>query len=144
MNFDKIGEFLLGGFAWQCIHTFLTFLSYLSGLGLLHYFIKKLLRNLNLTLPVHIKFKPDRVVQTRFHQERRLHYNGFDFSDDVETNASSDSQRRFNQKRRNHFNGFDLPDDVESNCSFDSEASDEFKFDAPPPYSSDPTAPYLE
>ena len=60
VSFDKIGEYLLGGFLWQCIHTFLTFLSYLGGLGMLHVLIKKLLSNLNFTLPVKIKLKPQR------------------------------------------------------------------------------------
>ena len=146
VSFDKIGEYLLGGFLWQCIHTFLTFLSYLGGLGMLHVLIKKLLSNLNYTLPVKIKLKPQRVSQRRIHQERRMHFNWSDFGDDVETNGSSDSQRRFYQKRRSHFQ-----DDVESNCSFDSDDNDVEKtdydydcdFEAPPPYYSDPTAPDL-
>ena len=146
VSFDKIGEYLLGGFLWQCIHTFLTFLSYLGGLGMLHVLIEKLLSNLNYTLPVKIKLKPQRVSQRRIHQERRMHFNWSDFGDDVETNGSSDSQRRFYQKRRSHFQ-----DDVESNCSFDSDDNDVEKtdydydcdFEAPPPYYSDPTAPDL-
>ena len=154
VNFEKIGEFLFGGFTWQCFHTFLTFLSYIGGLGMLHAFLKYLLKNLNFTLPVpvQIKLKPHRVSQRRFQKEKRIHFDWSDFGDEVETNGSSHSRRRFHQKRRNHFNGFDFQDDVESNCSFNSDASDvektnyDFDFDdtAPPPYSSDPTAPDLD
>ena len=132
VSFDKIGEYLLGGFTWQCIHTFLTFLSYIGGLGMLHLFIKKLLRNLNFTLPVQIKLKPRKVSQRKIHQKRRMHFNWSDFGDDDKTNGSSDSQRSSH-----------LQDDLESNCSFESDDND-CDFDPPPPYYSDPTAPYLE